>query len=666
MLKILTIFFYIFLFSFNTFLYGAFGWNKNKMIVKGRVSNPYLLCHKNKLYLTYIQNKKIYIITLNNNGKKWSKPFKLSNKFIDPETPVMIFVKDKMYIFYVDYYNKKKEIFFIFSKDKSYNKFSRAGNLITTGKDSISPSVTFHDNKIFLTWSEKGSYAYELFYLTYNIKNNKWSLPEQVTSSSVGSLSPSVISWIEDVYLIWQQKKNQKFYNVMFNTYNMWDKDWKEAVNISSGINNAYSPSICNNEENIFVVYQAKNNLQFDIYLSKYNFNESDWKIPVKLTDDLNIEHYPVLIPTIKAFYLFWYEKNKNKTDIFYSKSKNGLIFNEKYNLSDSKNNSRDFKVIYNIENDRLFICWVEKNKGLYFTTEDKFCPLPQIIQASHLREQWSSLNDVSFKWKINKDPSGIDKFAYLVDHNSDTIPEIFIFESSKDTAVFSDLKDGIWYFHLHALDGAGNKSKVVHQKIMIKSTELVKKEKIKKEQSIKKIVIKEKGKKELYENNTDKEDLGEIKLTQKKLNKKKSDNKESNEKKIFKKEIIEKKEVTVSEKKKKEITLNKQKNKNTAQEVKGLKKLIPKEIRNEQIEKEQIFDIEINKEHSKNELVKIIKIKTDNMIIYLIKKGDTLWDISGEFYKKPWFYHKIAEYNNIKNPDLIYYDTKLLIPPVK
>ncbi len=648
MLKIVTILLYIFLFSFNTFLYGVTGWNENKMIVKGKVSSHHLICHKNKLYLIYIQNKVIYIKTSDNNGEKWSKPLKIGNKFFNPETPVMLFVKDKMYIFYIDHYNKKKEIFFIFSKDKSYNKFSIPGNLTTTGKDSISPSVTFHDNKIFLIWSEKGSYNYKLFYLTYNIKNNKWSLPGQVTSSSTGSLSPSVISWIEDVYLIWQQKKDQKTYDVMFNTYNIWDRDWKEAVNISSGINNAYSPSIYNNEKNIFVVYQAKNNLQFDIYLSKYSFNEADWNIPVRLTDDLNIEHYPVLVPTIRDFYLFWYEKNKNKTDIFYLKSKDGLIFNEKYNLSDSKNNSRDFKVIYNLENDRLFICWVEKNKGLYFTSDDKFCPAPEIIQSTHSSNQWTLLRDVSFKWTIDNDPSGIESFAYMVDHKADTVPDIFIAVYLYNEITFNNLKDGLWYFHICAKDGVDNISKTIHHKIMIKKLELAYKSQFKNELKEKKQVKQEKVKMESVQSNQKKE----VKVSERK----EMESVQSNQKK----------EATVLEKKKKEITLNKQKNKNTAQEVKGLKKLISKEVRNEQIKKEQIFDIEINKEHSKNKLVKIIKIKTDNLIIYLIKKGDTLWDISGEFYKKPWLYLKIAEYNNIKNPDLIYYDAKLLIPPVK
>ena len=47
----------------------------------------------------------------------------------------------------------------------------------------------------------------------------------------------------------------------------------------------------------------------------------------------------------------------------------------------------------------------------------------------------------------------------------------------------------------------------------------------------------------------------------------------------------------------------------------------------------------------------------------YTIKWGDTLWDISDSYYKTPWKYLKIADYNHIKNPDIIISGTKILIP---
>ncbi|NQZ31178.1 MAG: LysM peptidoglycan-binding domain-containing protein [Oceanospirillaceae bacterium] len=50
------------------------------------------------------------------------------------------------------------------------------------------------------------------------------------------------------------------------------------------------------------------------------------------------------------------------------------------------------------------------------------------------------------------------------------------------------------------------------------------------------------------------------------------------------------------------------------------------------------------------------VALKNDHPSEYLVKKGDTLWDIAGVFLKSPWLWTSIWEKNaQIKNPHLIY-----------
>jgi hypothetical protein len=51
--------------------------------------------------------------------------------------------------------------------------------------------------------------------------------------------------------------------------------------------------------------------------------------------------------------------------------------------------------------------------------------------------------------------------------------------------------------------------------------------------------------------------------------------------------------------------------------------------------------------------------------MLYKIRWGDTLWDISEAFYRNPWLYSRIARFNNIRNPDFIISGTTIRIPPV-
>jgi hypothetical protein len=50
----------------------------------------------------------------------------------------------------------------------------------------------------------------------------------------------------------------------------------------------------------------------------------------------------------------------------------------------------------------------------------------------------------------------------------------------------------------------------------------------------------------------------------------------------------------------------------------------------------------------------------------YKIRWGDTLWDISEAFYRNPWLYRRIAQFNNIRNPNLIISGRTIRIPPRK
>ncbi len=55
--------------------------------------------------------------------------------------------------------------------------------------------------------------------------------------------------------------------------------------------------------------------------------------------------------------------------------------------------------------------------------------------------------------------------------------------------------------------------------------------------------------------------------------------------------------------------------------------------------------------------------VNTDQGVWYRIRWGDTLWGISYSFYKSPTMYAKIAKENKIKDPDLIFAETKIFIP---
>jgi hypothetical protein len=51
--------------------------------------------------------------------------------------------------------------------------------------------------------------------------------------------------------------------------------------------------------------------------------------------------------------------------------------------------------------------------------------------------------------------------------------------------------------------------------------------------------------------------------------------------------------------------------------------------------------------------------------VSYRLRWGDTLWDVSQAFYRTPWRYRYIANYNGIRNPNRIISGRTIKIPPL-
>ncbi len=529
MKKIILIFIYIL--YLNALLFSKpVGWNNRTTIIEKGASSPSISFNRNHLFAAYqkniMNNSEIFFIRSTNEGKTWLDEKKITTAHYFSEDPQILLCNNHIYIFWTDHKDSNNEIYFTHSEDPFGNKFSKPIRITSIKSDSVNPVALSGGNKIILIWSDDLTGDYELYVKQYNILENKWSDTVQITKFSGGSFYASLTMLMDEFYLVWQQKNGRNL-KIM---YSKSDDavNWAGPVCISDGLNNAYSPYITTFPGGILCVFQGEKDYKLDIYLTSFNSSEEVWSIPIKISDDLNIERFPIILSTMNGLHMFWCDLSTANHEIIYKKSADGLIWSDKINLSVTGESSENFKAVYNLFNDSIYLIWEEANKGkICFKKSDRFCPAPVVADASHKKNEWSVKRDVSIKWKIDNDDSGIKEYAYIIDHKVDTIPKFPIKEYPVDEANFYNLNDGIWYFHLNAKDCAGNISKTIHYQVMINSA--------------------------LY---------------------------------------------------------------------------------------------------------------TGNEKYYVIKYGDTLWNVSKKFYKKPTYYPIIAEYNNISDPELIYPHQILKIPP--
>jgi subtilisin family serine protease len=94
--------------------------------------------------------------------------------------------------------------------------------------------------------------------------------------------------------------------------------------------------------------------------------------------------------------------------------------------------------------------------------------PAPTISSVTHPNENnWYNNNDPSFTWNTPADTSGIEGYSYTIDHSSSTTPDTSV-DTSGNSASYSNIADGTWYFHTRAKDNAGNWGSADHYTVRI------------------------------------------------------------------------------------------------------------------------------------------------------------------------------------------------------
>ena len=94
--------------------------------------------------------------------------------------------------------------------------------------------------------------------------------------------------------------------------------------------------------------------------------------------------------------------------------------------------------------------------------------PAPTISSASYPDEnEWYSDDNPLFTWTTPPDTSGVDCYSYTLDQPSITTPDTEC-DTTENSVWYSDVSDGIWYFHVRAKDNAGNWGSADHYKVKI------------------------------------------------------------------------------------------------------------------------------------------------------------------------------------------------------
>jgi gliding motility-associated-like protein len=100
----------------------------------------------------------------------------------------------------------------------------------------------------------------------------------------------------------------------------------------------------------------------------------------------------------------------------------------------------------------------------------DRSISAPVIVSLTHPdQNKWYNDKNISLSWNVTDSYSGLDGYSWLLDNSENTVPKDA--KITEETHFERELPDGLWYFHIRAVDNAGNWSETTHYRVKIDTT---------------------------------------------------------------------------------------------------------------------------------------------------------------------------------------------------
>lgn len=367
-------------------------------------------------------NSRIFYTVSTNMGASWQPPKRL---FLPSEVELLplAFYDDRgvLHIFYNGLKDKAFNLFHITSADEM--SFKPPQPLISISerlRGAFFPAILLSGKYIFIAWQGKeeklGILSDDIFFISSKDYGKSFSSSKRITENKANDASPSMVLSDDILYVAYQNNENKNWSIKLlrgFDRGNLWEKT---AITISKTNADCYSPVIVNSNNNEIVTA--------------------------------------------------WHDTGKKKPRIFARKF---LISENKLSpiAMLSKNNISARKPVAIAMGRRVVVSW-EGDKRIMTKYSDIHVDPPVVYSRTHPTDTWSRLSRAQIEWKHPMDESGIVGYATLVNDQEDFNPNIQNIDGNINSIKIPDLDNGVTYYHIRAIDGAGNYSRTIHYKIQV------------------------------------------------------------------------------------------------------------------------------------------------------------------------------------------------------
>ncbi|MGB4268908.1 MAG: hypothetical protein WBK20_06965 [Spirochaetota bacterium] len=370
---------------------------------------------------------KIFITISNDLGATWSKPVALSLQ-TDESMLSQVFYDSTggLHLFYHGSVGGRLILYHAFSPDElQFTRIDTIADIATEYRGIFFPAIVFEGDSIYLVFQAKilsgGVLSDDLFFVYSDNNGKSFSRPKRITLSPANDSSPYLYLHKDVLYCVYMNNEQRHWEVRLLRGYNK-GKQWElDPIIITRAEIDCYAPKlVASSDDEMLIVWNDMRERYQAVFGKKYSLIDGSLSNPLRISDAnvTSYEQFPVIIK--KQVLLFW-----------------------------------------------------NSNQRLQAKFSDISVLPPNVYSRTHPENVWTRQTNAIIEWDPPVDESGIAGYAVIYNDLPTFDPTVQNVEGPIRKYVVPDLKDGITYFHIRAIDKAGNYSRTIHYPLLVSSTPL-------------------------------------------------------------------------------------------------------------------------------------------------------------------------------------------------
>jgi len=427
----------------------------------------------------------IYVSVSFDGGMNFLKPIMISeaNNIIDNNPKVAISGNGHIFVAWQNHIVEEatNRIFYVKSVDMGA-QWSQPQQIFMGYEMEMLPRVYYDDRGILhLFYHAFAGGAFNLFHAESSdeVKFTTTQSLIKLTPEMKGAFFPAIHFSGPGVYMVWQGKGRNFTDDLYYTRSSNYGKSWSSMELITTSAANSEAPDLFMKDDSLYVVYQNNDEKSWSIKLLIGREKGADWSArPVTISDTRANCYAPKLaLSRSNELLIAWYDTREGRSKIFtrlYNTRTRELSAEEK--ISQEPPAARNpFAVT---AGNKAIVFWEAADRIIAKLT-DVYAAPPRVYSVTHPEGVWSRNSVARIEWVPPFDESEIVGYATMVSKpmrggiTADLNPTIQNLNAGTKRMILPELEDGITYFHIRSVDGAGNYSRTIHYKIQVSSNPL-------------------------------------------------------------------------------------------------------------------------------------------------------------------------------------------------